>query len=308
LIAAVEAGQNTPAVDAALRLAHALGTSVEALFSMASTNVIPVLDRQLPEGRPLRVGRVGDQLVATELPDHGISGAGWARPDGLLAGGELRLFDGASPAGLVLAGCDPALGVAEALLGGLGPRSLLAVPAPTGTALRALAAGTIHGAVVHGPAGELPAAPVPVLKLHLARWLVGIGSASAPGNLEALLAAGVTVVQRDPAASSQQAFERAVLRSGLEATPPGRLAAGHIDAARTAALLDCAAVTTEAAAHAFSLPFLGLEHHTVEIWVAGRWANHPAVEAVGDLLRSAAFTDRVGQFGGYELAGCGSAV
>jgi DNA-binding XRE family transcriptional regulator len=310
LIAAVEAGQNTPAVDAALRLAHALGTSVEALFSSAPASVIPVLDGPLPEGSPLRVGRVGGQLVAAELPDHGISGAGWARPDGILVNDELRLFEGATPAGLVLAGCDPALGVAEALLQGLGARSLLAVPTATGTALRALAAGTVHAAVVHGPADRPPTAPLPVLRLHLARWQVGIGDGSTPalGNLEALLGAGISFVQRDRAASSQQAFERAVLRTGLDAAPPGRLAAGHLDAARIAALLDCAAVTTEAAAHAFGLPFLGLEHHTVEIWVAKRWADHAAVEALGDVLRSAAFTARVAQFGGYELAGCGSCV
>lgn len=308
LIAAVETSQNTPGVDAALRLALALGTTVEALFSPPPASVVPVLDRPLVAGKPLRVGRVGSQLVAAELPDHGVAGAGWAKPDAILADGELRYFDGASAAGLVIAGCDPALGVAEALLQGLGARSLLAVPAATGTALRALAAGSVHAAVVHAPAGQLPPAPVPVLRLHLARWQVGIadGSGGAPRSAESLLEAGVTFVQRDPAASSQQAFERAAVKSGRDGPPPGPRAAGHIDAARRAALLKCAAVTTEAAAHAFALRFLGLEHHTVEVWVAERWVDLAAVEALGDLLRSAAFSDRVGQFGGYELAGCGS--
>jgi hypothetical protein len=310
LIAAVEAGQNTPAVDAALRLASALGTSVEALFSSAGHDVISALAAPLPAGKPLRVGRVGDQLVAAELPDHGTAGAGWGNPDGILEQGDLRLFDGARPAGLVLAGCDPALGVAETLLEGLGSRSLLALPAPTGTALRALAAGTIHAAVVHGPANQMPSAPVPVLRLHLACWQVGVGVGAVPSprNLDALLAGGLSVVQREGAASSQQAFERAVARTGFEVMPPGPEASGHIDAARKASLLNCAAVTTEAVAHAFALTFLALEQHTVEVWVAERWAEHPAVEALGDLLRSAAFTDRVGQFGGYELAGCGGRV
>lgn len=310
LIAAAEVGQNTPAVDAALRLAQALGTTVEALFSPPPANVVPVLDRPLPPGKPLRVGRVGSQLVAVELSDHGTAGAGWARPDAILEDGELRLFEGAAPDGLVLAGCDPALGVAEALLQGLGRRSLLAVPAATGTALRALAGGSVHAAVVHGPPGRLPAAPVPLLRLHLARWQVGVAVAPerAAGTVGSLLQAGVTVVQRDPAASSQQAFERAAASSGLDVAPHGPLAAGHIDAARTAAVLGCAAVTTEAAARAFGLDFLSLEHHTVEVWVAERWSDHPAVETLGDLLGSAAFTDRVSQFGGYELAGCGSRV
>jgi transcriptional regulator with XRE-family HTH domain len=310
LIAAAEAGQNAPAVDAALRLAHALGTSVESLFSATRDQVVPALRGSLREGRPLRVGRVGDQLVAAELPDHGAAGAAWGKPDAILAGGRLRLFQGAEPAGLVLAGCDPALGVAEALLHGLGSRSLLALPAATGSALEALAAGSIHAAVAHAPEPELPAPPVPVLRLHLARWQVGVGVAPALGplDLESLLAAGSPIVQRDRAASSQQAFERAVGRVGHEQLPIGRRANGHIEAARLAATLGGAAVTTESAARAFDLGFLPLEEHTVEVWVDERWAAHPGLTALGEVLISAAFTDRVSQFGGYELAGCGSRV
>jgi DNA-binding XRE family transcriptional regulator len=308
LIAAVEAGHNTPAVDAALRLAHALGMTVESLFAAPPSEVVPALANQLREGRPLRVGRVGDQLVAAELPDHGAAGAAWARPDGILDSGRLRLFPRASPAGLVLAGCDPALGVAEMMLQGLQLRSLLALPAATGVALQALAAGRIHAAVVHGRDAELPTPPLPLVRLHFARWQVGIACsrALAGGGLEALLESGLAIVQREPAASSQQAFRRAAAGLGFPERPPGGVAEGHIDAARTAGLLGFAAVTTESAAWAFELEFEPLEEHTVEIWVAERWVDHPALDALTDLLSSTAFTDRVKGFGGYELAGCGT--
>lgn len=127
-MAAAEAGHNTPAVDAALGLARALATTVEDLFAAAPPEVVAALGGPLHDGVPLRVGRVADQLVAAELADHGIAGASWAKPDGVLADGTLRLFPATTPAGIVLAGCDPALGVAEAMLTGLGPRSLLAIP------------------------------------------------------------------------------------------------------------------------------------------------------------------------------------
>ena len=310
LIAAVEAGHNVPAVDAGIRLAHALGVSVEALFASPPAEVVSALGARLREGAPLRVGRVGEQLVAAELADHGVSGAAWARPDGVLESGRLHLFAGANPAGLVLAGCDPALGVAEAMLEGLRSRSVLALPAATGVALKALVAGGVHAAVVHGPDGGLPAPPMGVVRLHLARWQVGIGHPPGfePKRLESLFDAGLPVVQRDPAASSQQAFRRAAAGLGSGEPPQGPLAEGHIDAARTAAILGCAAVTTESAARAFELGFLPLEEHTVEIWVAERWAEHPALDALTDLLSSAAFTERVRRFGGYELAGCGSHI
>ena len=250
LVAAVEAGHNTPAVDAALGLARALATSVEELFADRLPDVVAALGGRLRDGAPLRVGRVADQLVAAELADHGIAGATWAKPDGVLQDGKLRLFPGARPAGVVVAGCDPALGVAEAMLDGLGPRSLLAISAPTGTALRALQRGGVHAAVVHGLPHELPEPPIPVVRWHLARWQVGL--AVAPklpvARSRPCLRSKVPVVQRDPAAASQQAFERARVAAGIGPLPPGPHATGHLDAARIAAILDGAAVTTEGAA------------------------------------------------------------
>ncbi len=313
LVAAVEAGHNAPAVDAALGLARALSTTVEDLFASAPAagELTHALGGRLREQVPLRVGRVGDRIVAAELADHGTAGAAWATPDGMLEHGRLRLFPGAAPAGLVIAGCDPALGIAEAMLRGLGGRSLLALSAPSGTALRALARGDLHAAVVHGLEDELPSPPAPVARLHLARWQVGLGVAPArrSRSLPALLAGHVPVVQRDRAAASQQALERAAARGGLGSPPPapsGTRAVGHIDAARLAATLGCAAVTTESAARAFGLRFLALEEHAVQVWLAERWLEHPAAGALGDLLASAAFIERVRQFGGYDLADCGA--
>jgi DNA-binding XRE family transcriptional regulator len=310
LVAAVEAGRNMPAVDAALGIAHALATSVEDLFAHPQPEVVAALGGQLREGAALRLGRVADQLVAAELADHGISGATWAKPDCVLDAGKLRLFPGARPAGTVIAGCDPAIGVAEALLDGLGAQSLLAISAPTGTALRALHDGRIHAAVVHGPPHDLPEPPVPVVRSHLARWQVGLAFPDKlrDHTLEALLHGDPPVAQRDPAAASQQALERARAAAGIRAPTPGPHATGHLDAARIAATLKGAAITTEGAARAFHLQFLALEDHTVEIWTAERWLDHPGINALADLLTTGAFTERVAQFGGYDLACCGQRV
>jgi DNA-binding XRE family transcriptional regulator len=310
LVAAVEAGHNTPAVDAALGLARALATSVEELFAGVPSKVVAALGGPIRDGVPLRIGRVAGQFVAAELADHGIAGASWAKPDGVLEAGTLKLFPGATPSGLVLAGCDPALGVAEAMLQGLGPSSLLAISAPTGTALRALKRGGVHAAVVHGLPTGLPEPPVPVIRLHLARWQVGL--AIAPSlrrhSLEAVLRSDAPVAQRDPAAASQQAFERAAATAGVAPPSSGPRATGHIDAARIAAILDGAGVTTEAAARAFDLGFFALEDHTVEIWFAERWLDHPGLDALGNLFASRSFTERVALFGGYDLASCGNPV
>jgi DNA-binding XRE family transcriptional regulator len=311
LVAAVETGHNTPAVDAALRLARSLATTVEQLFTEPAGDVAAaVLGDRVRDGALVRVGRVADQIVAAELADHGISGASWARPDGVVQGGKLRLFPGAAPAGIVVAGCDPALGIAEALLTGLGPRSLLAISAPTGIALHALKRGHVHGAVVHGIPTQLPKPPVPVIRWHLARWQVGLATApTVPGDsLDAVLQGDAPIAQREAAAASQQAFERASAKAGITHPRSGPHATGHIDAARIAATVNGAAVTTEAAARAFDLRFLALEDHTVEIWVAERWLDHAGADALAGLLASTAFTQRLAHFGGYDLAGCGTRI
>jgi molybdate-binding protein len=146
--------------------------------------------------------------------------------------------------------------------------------------------------------------------LHLARWQVGLAIApEVPGDsLEAVLGGDTPVAQRDPAAASQQAFERASAKAGITRSRPGPPASGHIDAARTAAARNAAAVTTEAAARAFGLRFLALEQHTVEIWLAQRWRDHPGAAALGELLVSSAFTERISHLAGYDLAGCGSRI
>jgi hypothetical protein len=308
-VAAVEAGRNMPAVDAGLRLAGALGTSVEDLFAEHPSGTVAALGTEISPGSAVRVGRVGDRLVAAELPDHGVAGAGWAKADGVLEAARLRLFAGASPAGLVLAGCDPAVGVAERMLDGLGSRSLLAVPAPTGVALAGLRRERVHAAVVHGVQSELPPTPVAVVRWQLAHWQVGLAYGTQPGRptLEAVLGAGATVAQRDETAASQQAFVRALRTAGM-APPDGPRASGHLDAARIAAITGGAGVTTEAAARAFGLDFLALEDHTVEVWVAERWAEHPGVEALGEVLTGRAFAERVAHFGGYDLKGCGDRI
>lgn len=308
LVAAVEAGRNTPAVDAALGLARALGTTVEELFADRPADAVAALGGHLRDGVPLRVGRVDQQLVAAELPDHGVAGASWATPDAVLDAGKLRLFPGASPEGAVIAGCDPALGVAEAMLYGLGLRSLVAISAPTGKALRALHRGGVHAAVVHDLPEELPEPPVPVVRWHFARWQVGL--AVTPRlrghSFEAVLHSDVRVVQRDRAAASQHAFERARVAAGIAPLPAWPHATGHLDAARLAAALDGAAVTTEGAAQAFDLCFLPLEDHVVEVWVAERWIDHPGVTALGQVIATAGFTERVAHFGGYDLTRCGA--
>jgi hypothetical protein len=231
--------------------------------------------------------------------------ASWAMPDAIVERGDVRMLPGAQANALVVVGCDPVLGLCESLLSRGGGRRLAAVPGTSGAAVAALADGRAHAALVHGPSGRLPAPPVAARRIHLARWRVGIGLGARrrAASLEELLSGRIRLVQRDESAASQQALVRAA--GGLVPRATVR-ASGHVDAARRAAIGACAAVTFEPAAHQHGLAFLPLETHAVELWVDDRWLDHPGAQALGDLLGSSAFRERVNPIGGYDLEGCGS--
>jgi DNA-binding XRE family transcriptional regulator/molybdate-binding protein len=300
-IGAVEQGRQIPAADAAVRIARAVGTTVEALFAPAEPALLaaePVLGGPLRDGEAVRAGSVGGTVVAAPLgPDE------WVAPDAVVSGGRVRLLAPGVPGGLVVAGCDPALGIAAALLGA---ERLVAVPATSGESLRALEAGRCHAALVHGPRLRPPAG---VTRVHFARWRAGLGFDRALGSpsLEALVA-DVALIGRPQTAATQQAVERAARRLGLARPEVTGVADTHVDAARTAQWEGCAAVTIEPVAVRFGLGFAGLEEHAVELWVADRWVDHPGAAALVELLASSAFRDRLAPMPGYDLTASGEAA
>lgn len=306
LVGAVESGRHTPNVGAAISIAHALGCSVEDLFAEPAPRIVPVLGEALPRpGSAVAVARVGDTVVAVPA-EHGVANAErWALCDATLSvDGDLAMLVDGVDDGLLIAGCDPALGV----LGGLVERSsrhrVLTVHASTGRSIEALAAGRVHGVVVHAPAGQLPAAPVPVHRWHLARWQVGLASSRASGvpSLEEIAECRMLVVQRDSGAGTQLAFARALQRIGAAGAVPGPVADGHVDVARRVASGAPAGLTMEAAARSFGLGFAALEEHTVEVWLDARWASLPAATVLIDTLTSASMRSRLALIGGYDLS------
>ena len=304
-VGAIEAGRHRPSVDAALALAQAVGRSVEELFAAAPAASEAVLGGSVPDGGAVLAARVGGRVVHASA-DDALAFEGWPRANAVLRDGRPQRLPGADLDGFVLVGCDPALGLAAALLPSSGPRCVVALSGSTATALDAVRAGRAHAALVHGPPPRLPAAPAGTLRLHLAHWRVGLASRGRrPRSVAELCARGTRVVQREQGASSQETFLAAVAAEGGR-RPPGPLASGHVEVARRVAHGATAGVTMEPAAISSQLAFEALEEHVAEVWVDGRWREHPAVGALGDVLRSPAFVARLALIGGYDLAGSGS--
>lgn len=297
MLGALEAGRHLPRVDAALRLARALGTDVEALLAPDDAEVIAWDGRSLPDGTPVRVARVRDVPVAVPVAD-GDGGALFAAPDAVVRDRRAASLPGGEQGGLLVAGCDPALGLLAAAGPARGPGRLLPIVATTGEATAALLTGRIHAALVHDlappatPDGRRP------VRLPFARWRTGL-AVPAGTDLEAVLAGRTPVVQRASGASAQTAYER-----GAQVAPAaGPTATSHLDAARRSVAGGHAAVTIEPAAASLGLRFHPFETHTVELWIAAHAADHPGARVLTDLLHGRDLRSRLAGLPAYELIG-----
>lgn len=307
LVGAMEANRHVPSVAAALAVARALEVTVEELFGAGAAPVVPVTSAA-PDAASVRVGRVGDVMVT----DAGASGSGraeqWELGDGTVTDGSLTLFPGASPASLVVAGCDPLLGALAASVERSSGHHVLTVHASSLDAVDALVGGRVHAAMVHGPVGSL----TPPVGMQLRRWRVAAWQAglAAPGravpSIDELTARRGRVLQRAPGAATQAAFARALDAAGVGSLP-GPVGEGHLDVARRVRSREArAGVTMEAAALAFGLAFAPLEVHDVELWVDQRWTTAAPVIALVELLGGEAFARRAATVPGYDLSGIGS--
>src|SRR5579884_3716381 len=124
-IYAVEAGTYVPNTELALRLARELEVAVDDLFSLAGESSgrlqsvsAEVLSGATPEtGRPVRIGQVGSRWIGVPVsaaPSFMPEADGMIkRAPGANSRAEVVVFgqDEAARRRLVLAGCDPAIGL-----------------------------------------------------------------------------------------------------------------------------------------------------------------------------------------------------
>lgn len=299
LVGAVEADRHLPRVDAAVRLAAALSTTVEALLAPEIHRAIGVLEDP-QDGALVRIGRVGDRLVS--VPATG-SGEGWASADAQVRGGAVQLFDLERPT-LIVAGCDPIIGLASRLLETTSGPRVVPVATSSATAAAVLAAGRSHAVTVHGPDLDERRSTVAVRRWHVARWRVGLAAPTdlAPGWVDDALAGRIPVVHREPGAGSQAAFERARRPEQPPGTPIiGPRVGGHADAAWRAVTDRMVAVTIEPAALANGLAFHPLETHTSELWVAAEHTDNALLHAFVNELTGERVHRRLAAIGGYDL-------
>ena len=291
-ISAIEMGRLVPSTTAALALASVFGCRVEDLFSLAATEA----RREwawTPQASTCRywlaefTGRqIAYPLESTEL--------GVIAHDGVFREGEFQdRPDNSELTTLVIASCDPAIGLLADQLRAVGVR-LIALQRSSREALDLLGKGLVHAAGIHLARCGTGTGHSQIVRerigdgfrlLHVARWEEGVATAGKLGlkSLRSMLQAKLRWVGREPGSAARLWLDQ--LFDGRR--PPRRLASTHRQVANAirSGWAD-AGVCHRLASEEAGLDFCSLDEEIYDLCFPDNLENHPAIRHLVDAVRS----------------------
>jgi molybdate-binding protein len=321
-------------------LARELETRVEDLFLLAEpdegrleTIRATVLSPDpTPSGRPVRLSRIKEQWIcapAESIPYY------LPEADGIVTqtrkgSGEATIqtlgSEEAIDKRLVVAGCDPAIGLLTRMAERLAGVEIVAVPASSRRALEWLKQGKVHIAGSHLEDPQSGEFNVPYLRklmpnedltvVTFARWEEGF--VVARGNPHGIRQPGdlgrpkLRIVNREPGSGSRALLDMLLRGAGIPSEKVNgydRVASGHLAAAYTVFRSDAdCCVATPSAARAFGLDFVPLRGERFDFSVRREFVELPAVRGLLDALQRAALRRKLESVAGYDTSQTGRIV
>lgn len=325
----VETMQVVPNTALAIKIARALGTTVENLFvddEEPSTWVEAAGGEPLQIGdRVLLVGTV-ERLLARSAPS-GMSALGLSTP----AIGIVKSTNDAgkvcvehAPQGtwqksVVVAGCDIGLSLLanHAQRSQNGWRSVVWDSADNRQALRLLECGAAQMAALHYPTEAAPVVPSALCafeRVHFATWQLGWivrrGNPTGFATAEALGSGRLRLANRPPGSGARALLDRLLAEHQTDVHGiPGYESAlgGHLEVAMAvAAGLADVGVGIASAAAQVGADFLPIQDEVCELLVAQAALADDGVAAVLEVLAKDSFRWDLARYGPYEVAQTGS--
>ncbi|OFV86889.1 MAG: hypothetical protein A3J75_05100 [Acidobacteria bacterium RBG_16_68_9] len=320
-ISAIETGRVVPSTAAALALAAAFDCRVEDLFSLTVA-----AEREKPDwawpptGDPCRFWRVTVGARTLLFPVERTA-VGVLPADGEMRGGRLEFHAHADATqALVLAGCDPAVGLLRAEISRTTDFAVLPLIRSSRQALELVRQGLVHVAGIHlqdrarsagnertvrellGPGHTL---------LRVARWQEGLAFAPGLGlrTIKDAVSAKLRWVAREKGSGARDCLE-AVFR-GHPRTPDGF---GHVASDHTGVVETIrtgwaqAGVCVRLCAVEAGLGFLVAREEDYDLCYRSDLQDDPRIQALFDAVRSLAFRRSIGELPGYDARETGAVV
>jgi molybdate-binding protein/DNA-binding XRE family transcriptional regulator len=332
-IYAMEAGTYVPNTAVALRLARALDTTVEELFSLPGEAPEPNLRSErailLPgsavvqEGQAVQLCRVEKRLMASApspVPWYfPATDAVIADQPGRQGKARVQIFQAEDDFTnrILVAGCDPGISVLSRHVQAAGIELVLA-HRNSSQALALLKEGCVHVAGTHlrdEASGEsnLPEigrlfAKNSVAAIAFAVWEEGILTARGnPKNvrgIEDFSRKDVSIVNREKGSGSRALLDSRLQRAGIESQSVrgyDQLAPGHLPAAWQVqtGVVDCC-LATRAVARVFGLGFIPLVSERYDLVIRKQHLELPRIQNLLDTLSRSNFRRELEGLGGYD--------
>ncbi|TDI38469.1 MAG: helix-turn-helix domain-containing protein [Acidobacteria bacterium] len=217
-VSAIETGRLAPSTATALRLAKTLAMSVEQLFTLAE------VEREAGWAwePKVDVGRFWEAQVGARLLRYPVepTAVGELPHDGTFRRGHVESAVWGDPdRTLVVAGCDPAVGLLAAELARREGVRLIALTRGSSEALELLRRGLVHAAGIHWGEGAVKDANAKMVRerlgagyglLHLARWQEGIAVATSvrARTISSITKARLRWVAREKGSGARHCLDR----------------------------------------------------------------------------------------------------
>jgi molybdate-binding protein/DNA-binding XRE family transcriptional regulator len=346
-LSAIEAGGTVPSTLIALSLARVLQCRVEDLFGLADdaknldTHFIDdpstaATDAGVSNKVRVAIAQVGRQWIARPLdgdpalalgtPADGIAQIGKRRSGpATVRVRPLRDLE-ALRRNMLVAGCDPALGLLGRHLEERlhGPR-LHWVDLSSQAAIEELAAERVHVAGLHlddVSEGNMNAATVherfgdkPMMLVTLSTWEMGLVTrprdGKAPHAIADLTRKGLRIVAREPGSGAQRLFESALAKARVRAADlhVTAVARGHRGVAHLVATsVGDVGMATRFAALPMGLDFTPIAEARFDLAFSVESTSDVRMRSLLDCLSSARFRKDLGAMIGYQTSKTGNTV
>jgi molybdate-binding protein/DNA-binding XRE family transcriptional regulator len=316
-LSAIESGKSTPSVALALKLAEALGATVEELFAAEPEprRVRATVGRGTAGTRAV-VGRVGSDWVAHPILREQLStsaGGVFQAERGKRAELELLVDEQEASDAVLIMGCAPALGVlADRLNRSRGAGRFHWIGRSSTTALEELRAARVHIAGIHlvdartghfnVPDVRRRCAQLDLTVITLALWETGLlvrkDDSLGIRTAEDLLRKKVRVVRREEGSGAERMIARELKKLGAERRHEELVAQSHLE---VAAVISSGAADVgpgvRDAAVASGLDFVPLSEERFDLVLARETLRDPRIERLLACLSSRPLHAELAQMG-----------
>ncbi|OHB33588.1 MAG: XRE family transcriptional regulator [Desulfuromonadaceae bacterium GWC2_58_13] len=312
-ISAIEAGRLVPSTAAALALSAAFGCRVEDLFALAGNETAEWV--WPPPQQPCRYWRalVGSRQLIYPVESSPL---GTVPHDGVWRDGQFHDHPFAEPVRtLVVACCDPAVGLLASEYARQTPFRMLVLSRASRAALELLAAGLVHAAGLHlggglHPDGNKTAASELLGSdyqlLRITDWEEGL--ALAPGlaamGVGSIMRSDLRWIGRQPGSGASQVLDE--LSEGR--LSPVHIARDHRSVAQTIRSgLAQAGVSVRLVCEEEGVDFVAIRHEAYDLCIPESTQQDPRVRALTEVVRSSSYRNLLSKLPGYDSRKTGEA-